>query len=163
MSVGIESVIIGVKNTLRAITPDVTPGLLLREAAGVGSLRTQLRQGATAAREWRVYPRIDAAPEWWNGSLAHMRQTIIIEVRYHITAEQGGEDRARLMAGSDAGRITHAITQNFDWSSAPNLTSIATQQARDLEVLDGDNFLAELELSATFFLGQDSAPPEISP
>ena len=158
----VENILTGIRNTLQQIVPDIFPAVRLDEAPGTGTLDTSLVQGAQAVRQWRIYPRVDVQADWFNGSLCEVRQTFVIEIRYHLTEPDGGETQARILAGSDAARLVQQLSQNFCWTSAPELTQFLPLRSRNLQRLDNDTYLVELEYTATYFLG-GTVPPEISP
>lgn len=163
MAIGVEAIINAIRASVLATTPDVLPAVAFKEAPGTGSLSSQKMRTDEVARFFRLYPRIDSRGDWWNGSLTHLRQTIVLELRYRVPDARGGETRARLMAGSDSSRLLNTVTRNFEISGAPELTSIDQLPSRQLRSLGRNTWLSEIEYEVTYFLGDESAPPVISP
>lgn len=163
MAVGPDAVRGAFEATIEATEPLIIDGVPYLKALGEGELDTQMLQGRDAQRVFKVYALMDAVPNWWNGSLGHFSQTFRVQMLYHVPPAFGNGDTAREMAGSDAARLSWALTMNFDVAAAPELTDVEALSSRDLRQLDNDCWLAEWEFRAGYFLGEETTPPEISP
>lgn len=163
MSVGATAILETFRRTINATTPLVYSAVPYQEARGTGDLDVQMIRGDDVQRAYRLFARTDVEPAWWAGTLAEVRQTFVVQVLYHCPVALGGAQLAREMAGSDAGRLSWALTQNFDVEPAKELTSIEALRARNLQPLDNENWVAELEYTCTYFLGEETTQPEISP
>jgi len=127
MSTGLQmdALLTGARAVIAAATPDVEPALTLREAPMNAHLAAlQFGSAWEGTRRFHVTPGIlqdEGGPRFgaFNGPLVHLKDNLIVEVRYHIPLRDGGYGRLADMIGTDAQIITRDLALNvLPWAGS---------------------------------------------
>lgn len=139
-----------IRNAILDITPNEEPGWTYKRHNGQESLDDAGIQGREHVRIFEVFPDVDVRPGSMNGTLLHLAQTVIIQVRYTVPQTRGGHERARVLAGSDQAQILHKLTRANTWATGVDFVQAETRQAGRFTHLGGGSYVLSFEVEISY-------------
>ena len=168
MASSLSLILDSVQQAILTITPEDLPDIPWQYTTDTALLEQAMLQAGELARIFAVYPLTNPEDnDRTNWSQAEIRQSVIVEVRYHIPARFGGEMQARRLAGADAARIFHMLVIEWEYpaidgqSVSGPLIQTRALPSRSMTSQGNDNYVMRLEFRYIYTmdaLGVDQSP-----
>lgn len=139
-----------IRTAILGITPNEEPAWTYKRHSGREPLDTADTAGREHVRIFEVFPDVDARPGFMNGSLLHMAQTAVIQVRYAVPETRGGHERARVLAGSDQAQILHTLMRANTWATGVDFVQAEVRQQGRFTHLGGGVYLLSFEVEISY-------------
>jgi len=158
--------IANIAQTMRGIIPriifDLEPKKFAIEAPQGNVLRNGEAihveaEGQEPLRLFHVIPQPDPRPGDFNGEQSEYKQTVEVQMRYHIPLrpdalpeDLDGVTRAAILAAEDASNISHFFEADFGWGEAAELTFIKQLSTSKIQPLGGDRYFFAIEFEVDY-------------